>query len=517
MNRKFVQASVPAVLVFIASAIVFSDLQGIDQSSQQPGESQLRLRNADSLLSSRFGRFEFRARDGNRLSAEVYRSTGFDEMDGPIWFVMHGMNRDSDRYIATAAPVAERYGALAISIAFSKDDYPRSEDYTLGVTWRGRADGGALKQRRWRAPEDYLYAEIEYVFEAVRHAINGQQRGFFIFGHSAGAQFTHRLMTFLPDSPVLGAVAANAGWYTLPVIEEDPDFTMPYGLWGSPVSEAETGPLVSAPLVILVGERDTKTPDNSRSVRGTPQAMRQGSNRLARGQFYYSVGRDRADALGADFGWRLEIVPRAKHSAAQMLPSAGYFLFSPNQPACISTPAEEASGVIFSEILVRPPDGSAGDANADGRRERRADQFVEIINTSDEPVCLTGWALGDASKPERHVFPLGRPLQPGGALVVFGGGVPTGRFSDAQVQWAAFGGKLGLNRKGDVLTLQDAAGQAVIQFSWGDCAGAVCAREHVSQSLDFSGSLVRVQQDWFPHSDLFGTPFSPGLISEGGT
>ena len=35
-----------------------------------------------------------------------------------------------------------------------------------------------------------------------------------MFGHSAGAQFTHRYMLLSKDKRISNAVVANAGWYT---------------------------------------------------------------------------------------------------------------------------------------------------------------------------------------------------------------------------------------------------------------------------------------------------------------
>ena len=39
---------------------------------------------------------------------------------------------------------------------------------------------------------------------------------YYLFGHSAGAQFVHRLLLMVPDGRYAALVAANAGWYTVP-------------------------------------------------------------------------------------------------------------------------------------------------------------------------------------------------------------------------------------------------------------------------------------------------------------
>jgi hypothetical protein len=144
---------------------------------------------------------------------------------------------------------------------------------------------------------------------------------------------------------------------------------------------------------------------------------------------------------------------------------------------------------MITEILADPPKGPAGDANGDGVRDPSEDEFIEIVNTGKTPVCLSGWALGDAKDPERHVFPLGHALAPGRALVVFGGGVPTGRFGGAEVQWATNG--LDLLNAGDVITLRDGSDAIVRQVSWGDCDGSPCASDHWPGGLDIAGPLVR--------------------------
>jgi hypothetical protein len=411
----------------------------------------------------------------------VYRPRSFDPASGPLWFVLHGASRDAERYVRAAAPVAERYGALAIVPHFTKQAYPKGSDYTLGVTLMGR--------NRWRDPNDYVYAEIEHLFEATRRSLRGRQQGYYLFGHSAGAQFTHRLLTFLPRARVLGAVAANAGWYTLPT-DADPHMNvMPYGLKGSPIGPRDLERLFARPFVVLLGDRDTTDADTDALVRGTPEAEAQGNTRLARGRFYFNVAKAKSEELNTAFNWRLAIVPRAGHDAAGMIGSAGFFLFAPGETPCVASRAAEGSALMITEILADPPKGPAGDANGDGVRDPSEDEFIEIVNTGKTPVCLSGWALGDAKDPERHVFPLGHALAPGRALVVFGGGVPTGRFGGAEVQWATNG--LDLLNAGDVITLRDGSDAIVRQVSWGDCDGSPCASDHWPGGLDIAGPLVR--------------------------
>ena len=443
-----------------------------------------------ALLASGLGRVGFITRDGRVLTALVYRSRSFDPAKGPIWIVMHGASRDAERYVRAAAPVAERYGALALVPHFTKQAYPKQADYTLDPT---------------------VYAEIERLFEATRRSLRGHQQGYLLFGHSAGAQFTHRLLTFLPAPHVLGAVAANAGWYTLPT-DADPRYhSVPYGLKGSPIAPRDLRRFFATNFVVLLGDRDTTTAETDELVRGTREAQAQGTTRLARGRHYFDLAQAKAKEIGADFEWRLAIVPRVGHDAARMIESAGFFLFAPGEAPCAASRASEALGLVITEILADPPAGPQGDTNGDGLRDPAGDEFIEIVNTGKTPVCLSGWALGDAKDPERHVFPLGRALAPGRALVVFGGGVPVGRFGGAEVQWAAEG--LSLSNDGDVVTLRDGADAIVRQFSWGDCDGSPCADDHWPGPLDFGASLVRqpeARAAWSRHADVAGRRYSPG-------
>jgi len=172
--------------------------------------------------------------------------------------------------------------------------------------------------------------------------------------------------------------------------------------------------------------------------------------------------------------------------------------------------------VVITEVLADPPPGPSGDINADGRRDPSEDEFVEIVNSGPAPVCLAGWTLGDAERRERHVFPLGRALEPGGTLVVFGGGVPVGEFGGAIVQRAS--GGLSLSNAGDVLTLSDARDRVVCRLSWGDCSSSPCAKEHWPSGLGIAGALVRRPESgapWGLHTEVGGSRTSPGASAAG--
>ena len=350
-----------------------------------------------------FGTLEFTTRDGKRLRAQVYRPSRFDPLNGSLWFVMHGVDRDAARYIGAAAPVAERHQALAIVIEFSRREFPDTDDYTLGITTRGRADESASREGRWRAPEDFVYNELERVFEAVRRSLDGAQRGYHLLGHSAGAQFTHRLLTFMPCARVLGAVAANAGWYTLPAADAAQPFGMPYSLRGSAPGASDPRALLAAPLTLLLGTRDTSEAATDALVRGTPGAQAQGRHRLARGHHISKlVKHSRARSA----------YPLRGGSRSRPAPATTWRRWSLRPAICCSrlkrrrahrAPAEQAQKLLIHEVLADPPPGPAGDANRDGQRRARDEQFVEILNNGSAPLCLAGWTLEDASGRGGHL------------------------------------------------------------------------------------------------------------------
>jgi len=121
------------------------------------------------------------------------------------------------------------------------------------------------------------------------------------------------------------------------------------------------------------------------------------------------------------------------------------------------SPDNMAADYVFSFTTVAPPatwiineihadpDALAGDANGDGLINTDDDEFLEIINNTGTSADISGWTLSD-NIGVRHTFPAGTELPNRCAVVVFGGGTPTGLFGDALVQST---GSLGLNNGGE--------------------------------------------------------------------
>ncbi|MBD5778585.1 lamin tail domain-containing protein [Pelagicoccus sp. NFK12] len=98
--------------------------------------------------------------------------------------------------------------------------------------------------------------------------------------------------------------------------------------------------------------------------------------------------------------------------------------------------------VVMMELLNVNPGVTEldliGDSNGDGIRNGSADDFVEIVNFEDFPVDISGWTISD-DLGIRHEFEEGSVIGAGRAIVVFGGGNPTGVFGGATIQKSSSG------------------------------------------------------------------------------
>ncbi|MDQ3806378.1 MAG: lamin tail domain-containing protein, partial [Acidobacteriota bacterium] len=171
-----------------------------------------------------------------------------------------------------------------------------------------------------------------------------------------------------------------------------------------------------------------------------------------------------------------------------------------------------ARTLVINEVLADPPDGAAGDANRDGRRDGSEDEFVELVNATGADLGVAGWTLrtqplAGTRETVRHTFAEGSVIPAGRALVLFGGGdfnpLDTA-FGGAQVLSASTG-RLSLTNGGLHVIVRDAAGNLVTQISFGG--------EGVNQSLTRSPDITG---GFAPHTAArAGRRCSPGVRADG--
>jgi predicted extracellular nuclease len=162
--------------------------------------------------------------------------------------------------------------------------------------------------------------------------------------------------------------------------------------------------------------------------------------------------------------------------------------------------------LVINEINA-DPDSTLGDANGDGAAHFSDDEFVEIVNTSDSALDISGWTLADGFK-VRHTFPPGTIIQSQCAIVVFGGGTPTGELGRALAQTAS-DGALGLNNGGDTVTLNDGVVD-VVATGYGSEGGG---NQSLTRDPDLFGAEPLVRHTTATGSD--GALFSPGTRIDG--
>ncbi|WP_144184245.1 alpha/beta hydrolase [Elioraea rosea] len=263
-----------------------------------------------SLIAERLARpgrvgipFEDTGNPDRKLTLEAYRANAF-RPGRPVVFVQHGMGRNGDEYRDFWIPAADRHGLLILAVTFGAEAWPTPETYNNGLVFD---EAGAVRPR-----EAWGYAVLPRLFAAAREAglIIGDAAH--LFGHSAGAQFVHRMLATCGAGPFAPVIAGNAGWYTLPEL----DRPFPEGLGGLGLGGDALRRFLATPLTILAGSADTET--SGPSLPSHAAALAQGPHRFARAHAFLEAGQAAAKRLGIACAWRLVVADGIGHDGAAM-------------------------------------------------------------------------------------------------------------------------------------------------------------------------------------------------------
>ncbi|MEM7057645.1 MAG: Hint domain-containing protein [Pseudomonadota bacterium] len=160
-------------------------------------------------------------------------------------------------------------------------------------------------------------------------------------------------------------------------------------------------------------------------------------------------------------------------------------------------------GIVINEVLV-DPNSTSNNFDTDGNGVAAAtDEFVEIANTSNAPIDVSGVQLWDSANENWFTFPSGTVLQPGAHAVVIagvqsGGSLPNGGPDD--LAFDAGRGTAVLNNGPENIVLYDPGTDTFIQTTYnGDVLD-----DPVADYTGFSPTATRIGSGENFGSDIDG-------------
>ena len=228
--------------------------------------------------------------------------------DLPVLFVHHGVGRNGAAYRDYWLDHANETRILVIAVEFPEESFPDYLWYHFGN--RHTEHGIANPQEQW------TYAIDERLFATLLALGVTRRQRYGLFGHSAGGQFVHRMLSFGYRERVAVAVSANAGTYAMPDLQT----AWPFGLGDTGLDDHALRALLEFPITVMAGTNDTKTA--GRYFPKGPRSMRQGPTRFARAHNYVRAGHAAAEALRTRCAWTVIDVPDVGHDGQRMSAAA---------------------------------------------------------------------------------------------------------------------------------------------------------------------------------------------------
>ena len=147
--------------------------------------------------------YTFTAKDGNTISV-FYRLPAVINNNTRILIAMHGNERTTNAQLSTWTPLVESDNIILIAPEFTAEQFNSHKYQGIGI------------RDNISTPENWTSKTIDDIFLDFNRQLNLTIDKYILFGHSAGAQFTHRALMFSESNYLDFAIAANAGTYTFP-------------------------------------------------------------------------------------------------------------------------------------------------------------------------------------------------------------------------------------------------------------------------------------------------------------
>jgi pimeloyl-ACP methyl ester carboxylesterase len=239
--------------------------------------------------------------------------------DARILLVFHGAGRNARDYRDALIAPANSKKFIVVAPEFSITNFPNGDAYNLGNVY---IDGDQPSATTLNEERKWAFSIIDPLFDNLLLQIDNSSTTYDIFGHSAGAQFAHRLLMFLPQSRVDKVVASAAGWYTFP----DTSISFPYGFDNSILSTTSLSNFYTQNLHIQVGANDNDP--NAANLRRNTQADAQGLHRRSRAENFFNYAQQQTQNTAIPFNWSFSIIPLADHDFRIAATNAATFLYN---------------------------------------------------------------------------------------------------------------------------------------------------------------------------------------------
>lgn len=220
-----------------------------------------------------------------------------------ILMVFHGNGRGAQSYLKSAREIADKGCFVVYAPLFDSDSFPSWSYHRGGLVH----DGKLMPEANWTTDI------VDDLVDWARVQEGRPDAESILFGHSAGGQFLSRVAAYDLPRNVQRIIIANPSTYVLATEDEN----APYQFGGLPDQEADEWmrAYLAAPITIFLGSEDTGAKD----LTMTEQAVRQGSNRLDRGQRTFEAAKHAAASHGWPFNWELVYADDVGHSGRGML------------------------------------------------------------------------------------------------------------------------------------------------------------------------------------------------------
>jgi pimeloyl-ACP methyl ester carboxylesterase len=231
------------------------------------------------------------------------------DKDTQLLFVIHGNRRNAEDYISAWIPYVSNKNIIVVAPQFDKNNF------RYFFLLESATSSGAINNN----PDDYINKSISSFFDFFQSKFSLSTNKYKMFGHSAGAQFTHRYMLLSNDKRISNAVIANAGWYTF--LNGN---NFPYGIKNTPIdiSSEHIRWFMSNKSSLLIGGNDI----NLKSVNSSEGAQKQGISRFDRASSFFESLVDISDNNNIPFRWGYKVVDNAGHNYLKMTPVAAKIL-----------------------------------------------------------------------------------------------------------------------------------------------------------------------------------------------